>query len=283
MKRIDSHQHFWQLSRNDYAWLTKDLDILYRDFLPDDIKHELSYANVSETILVQAAETLAETEFLFHNAFKQKFISGVVGWVDMEHPEVLKQLSWFMENPYFKGIRPMIQDIDDVDWMLKPELTPVFKFLENNSLSFDALVLPKHLANLQELITRHPKLRVVIDHGGKPQISKALGVDIENSVNRQWAEDIEQLAKNKNVFSKLSGLVTEAGDKASYADIEPYMSHLLNCFGADKLMWGSDWPVVNLTSDFYTWFEITSTFIKKFTRFEQQSIWAGTAKKFYQL
>lgn len=283
MKRIDSHHHFWQLSRGDYSWLTEDLGVLYRDFLPVDIQSELSYANVSDTILVQAADTLAETDFMFRQADKSSFVSGVVGWVDMECPEVLQQLSLFMKNPFFKGIRPMIQDIDDVDWMLKPELTPIFKFLEDNAISFDALVLPKHLLNLQKLLVLHPKLRVVIDHGGKPEIAKAVGIDISNSVNREWAEEIEQLAQNSNVFCKLSGLVTEAGDKATYADIEPYMSHLLNCFGANKLMWGSDWPVVNLTSDYSTWVDIASSFIQQLSIEEQQNIWSGTAKKFYRL
>jgi L-fuconolactonase len=283
MNRIDSHQHFWQLSRGDYSWLTKDLGVLYRDFLPVDIKSELSYANVSNTILVQAADTLAETDFMFSQASISDFVSGIVGWVDMECPKVLLQISKFMENPYFKGIRPMIQDIEDVDWMLKPELTPIFNFLEDNELSFDALVLPKHLQNLQCLLAQHPKLRVVIDHGGKPEIAKALGCDISNSVNRKWAEDIEQLAKNNNVFCKLSGLLTEAGDKASYADIEPYMAHLLNCFGASKLMWGSDWPVVNLTSDYSTWVDIASNFIQQRPIEEQQNIWSGAAKNFYRL
>ncbi|MDO7085515.1 amidohydrolase family protein [Pseudocolwellia sp. AS88] len=283
MKRIDSHHHFWQLSRGDYSWLTKDLGVLYRDYLAVDIRNELTYANVSETILVQAADTVAETEFMFLNAYTQNFISGVVGWVDMESSNVFEQLSWFMENPYFKGIRPMIQDIENVDWMLKPELTPVFKFLEDNDLSFDALVLPKHLANLKELLTRHPKLRVVIDHGGKPEISKALGVDIAKSVNRQWAQDIEELAKNTNVFCKLSGLVTEAGSTATYNDIEPYMAHLFKCFGVNKLMWGSDWPVVNINSDYATWIDIASTFIEKLTRQQQVSIWSGAAKRFYKL
>jgi L-fuconolactonase len=283
MNRIDSHQHFWQLSRGDYSWLTKDLGVLYRDFLPVDIRSELSYANVSNTVVVQAADTLAETDFMFSLADTNSFVSGVVGWVDMECPKVLLQLSKFMENPYFKGIRPMIQDIEDVDWMLKPELTPIFNFLEDNELSFDALVLPKHLQNLQCLLARHPKLRVVIDHGGKPEIAKALGCDISNSVNQQWAEDIEQLAKNNNVFCKLSGLLTEAGDKASYADIEPYMTHLLNCFGASKLMWGSDWPVVNLTSDYSTWVDIASNFIQQRPIEEQRNIWSGAAKNFYRL
>jgi L-fuconolactonase len=283
MQRIDSHQHFWQLSRGDYSWLTEDLGVLYRDFLPVDIKSELLSADVSDTIVVQAADTLAETDFMFSQADKNSFVSGVVGWIDRECPEALQQLSRFMENPYFKGIRPMIQDIDDVDWMLKPELTPIFKFLEDNALSFDALVLPKHLENLQKLLARHPELRVVVDHGGKPDIAKALDFDISNSVNRQWAEDIEQLAKNSNVFCKLSGLLTEAGDKATYADIEPYMSHLLKCFGANKLMWGSDWPVVNLTSDYSTWVDIASSFIQQQPIEDQQNIWSGTAKNFYRL
>lgn len=283
MKRIDSHQHFWQIKRGDYDWLTKELGALYRDYLPIDLKHHLTQANVSQTIVVQAAETLAETEFMFSHANRFQFIGGVVGWVDMEAGNVIKQLSWFLENPYFKGIRPMIQNIDDVDWMLKPELTPVFKFLEQHNLSFDALVTPKHLANLQILVSRHPRLRLVIDHGGKPNIAGALGQDIAESENKQWAEDIEQLSRYKNVFCKLSGFLTEAGQGAEYNDIAPYMSHLFDCFGAKKLMWGSDWPVVNLTSDFSTWFDIASKFIKQKEHSEQQRIWSGTAKQFYRL
>lgn len=283
MQRIDSHQHFWQLSRGDYTWLTKDLGNLYRDYLPHDIKKELEYAQVSDTVLIQATDTTAETEFLFANAYNHSFIAGVVGWVDMESPNALDQLSWLMQNPYFKGIRPMIQDIDDVDWLLKPELTPVFNFLAQNGLSFDALVLPKHLANLQVLINRHTQLNVVIDHGGKPNIKDALGKPLSESVNKQWAEDIAELAKHENVHCKLSGLVTEAGEKANYSDIERYMSHLYQCFGAKKLMWGSDWPVVNLTSDYSTWLDIADTFIKKLPIAEQNSIWADNTRSFYGL
>jgi len=133
------------------------------------------------------------------------------------------------------------------------------------------------------LLIRHPKLKVVIDHGGKPQIAKALGMEIEYSVNQEWAVNMKQLSKNKNVFCKLSGLVTEAGSDANFGDIEPYMAHLHNCFGATRLMWGSDWPVVNLTSDYYSWFEIATTFINKLPIKEQESIWSGAAKKFYKL
>lgn len=283
MKRIDCHQHFWKLSRGDYTWLTPELETLYRDFLPSDIQSELANANVSETILVQAAPTIAESEYMLSLASSHTFIKGVVAWVDMESADVLTQLSTFMKYPAFKGIRPMIQDIDDVDWLLKPTLTPVFSFLEDNDLSFDALVLPKHLDNLQRLILRHPKLRVVIDHAAKPQIAAALGEDIASSVNRQWAQDIKELAKHENVFCKLSGLLTEAGDNAVYKDLEPYMTHVFRCFGANKLMWGSDWPVVNLTSDYATWFDIASAFIGRLTSSEQQSIWSGAANEFYRL
>lgn len=283
MKRTDSHQHFWQLSRGDYSWLTPEAGILYRDFAPADLKGELRAANVTETVLIQAADTLEETEFLLSLADKHEFITGVVGWVDMEQPEVISQLLKLMENPYFKGVRPMVQDIENDNWLLKPELTPVFEFLEEHSLSFDALVLPKHLANLHILLLRHPRLKVVIDHGAKPRIAEALSMPVTQSVNKQWAEDIAQLAKNKNVYCKLSGLVTEAGSEANESIVHLYIKYLYQCFGANKLMWGSDWPVVNLTSDYMTWFDIASGFIEQLPLNEQQSIWSETAEDFYRL
>ncbi|QBY03565.1 amidohydrolase [Thalassotalea sp. HSM 43] len=283
MKRIDSHQHFWQVDRGDYSWLTPDLTVLYKDHLPADIQSHLSQANISQTILVQAADTLAETEFLLQLAEQHEFIAGVVGWVDMESDDCIEVLKQLKQNPYFKGIRPMIQDIADDAWMLNPELTPVFEALVELDLTFDALVLPKQLANLKVLLNRHPNLSVVIDHGAKPKIVEAIGKPIESSINKQWAIDMKELSGFANVYCKLSGLLTEAGEQPTYDSIKPYMSHLLHCFGAHRLMWGSDWPVVNLAGDYQAWTDHVTTFVEQLSEQEQALIFSGVAEQFYRI
>ncbi|MDG1731383.1 MAG: amidohydrolase family protein [Thalassotalea sp.] len=273
--RIDAHQHFWQVSRGDYDWLTPELETLYKDFLPADIKPLLDQAQVAKTILVQAAETTAETDFMLKLAAENDFIAGVVGWVDMESAQGLIDLQRLSQNPLFKGIRPMLQEIEDINWVLKPEFAPIFAMLVDKNLTFDALVLPKHLDVLHTLIKRYPKLKVVIDHGAKPTITTGLTQD--------WYEKIAEIASNSLVHCKLSGLVTEAGDNPELATLSPYMHHLLACFGAERLMWGSDWPVVNLSASYPSWVEQVETFVKPLTTQEQQNIWATTAQKFYTI
>ena len=240
--RIDSHQHFWQLSRGDYSWLTPELELLYKDFLPDELAPILGKYQVNKTILVQAATTTAETEFMLQVATETEFVAGVVGWVDMESINAIAQLDHFSQNPYFKGIRPMIQEIEDVNWMLKPSLAPVFDFLIAKELTFDALVLPQHLDALYILLKRHPALKVVIDHGAKPSIL--------NNSSPEWFDKIASIASETSAFCKLSGLVTEAGVNPNFEQLAPYMEHLLVCFGSERLMWGSDWPVVETSSNY---------------------------------
>jgi L-fuconolactonase len=279
MVRIDSHQHFWQLSRGDYAWLTPELEVLYKDFLPDDLAPLLEQSQVNKTILVQAATTTAETDFMLKVASETEFVAGVVGWVDMECLNALAHIEHFSQTPYFKGIRPMIQEIEDNDWMLKPELAPVFELLIAKRLTFDALVLPQHLDALYILLKRYPALKVVIDHGGKPAIADS----IANNSSSLWYEKTAKIASETTAFCKLSGLVTEAGVDPNYEQLAPYMEHLLVCFGAKRLMWGSDWPVVNLSSNYSKWTKQVETFVEALTATEQQSIWSTTAQKFYKI
>ena len=272
---IDSHQHFWQLSRGDYDWLTPELELLYRDFLPSDLSSVLEECDVSNTILVQAAPTVEETEFMLKLADNTDFVIGVVGWVDMASDNAISQLETFSQNSFFKGIRPMLQDIDDVEWMLKPELAPVFEYLIDKGLTFDALVLPKHLDALYSLLKKYPKLKVVIDHGAKPPI--------EEGSSQEWFEKISLIASETTAYCKLSGLVTEAGINPHFDQLAPYMEHLLICFGYERLMWGSDWPVVNLSSSYQTWLKQTQDFLSPLSKNEQQLILAGNAQNFYQL
>jgi len=275
MFRIDSHQHLWQLSRGDYSWLTPEQTLLYRDFLPDDLAPLLEKSQVNRTILVQAAATTAETAFMLNIAHQTDFVAGVVGWINMDSDNALAHLEHFSHSSYFKGIRPMIQDIEDVNWMLKEELAPVFEMLIAKDLTFDALVLPQHLDALHTLLKRYPDLNVVIDHGAKPEIS--------TNSSPQWFDKIALIANETSALCKLSGLVTEASVNPSFEQLNPYMEHLLVCFGAERLMWGSDWPVVNLSSDYSTWIQQVETFVELLTAKEQKSIWSNTAEKFYRI
>ena len=222
MTRIDAHQHFWTLARGDYGWLTPDLAPIYRDFGPADLAPLLDEAGIDGTILVQAAPTVAETQFLLSIAEETPFVKGVVGWVDFEAPDAPDRIAALATHPALVGLRPMIQDIADPDWMLRDGLTPAFEALQRHELTFDALTLPRHLGPLRALLARHPRMRVVIDHGSKPPI-RDRAID-------DWARDIAGLAADTAAFCKLSGLVTEAPSGWSVEDLGPYVDHCLCIF-----------------------------------------------------
>ena len=275
MQRIDAHQHFWLLERGDYNWLTPELSTLYRDYLIDDLQPLLDKNRVHKTILVQAADSLNETNFMLDLADKNEVIGGVIGWIDMLGKEASSQLLQLANYPKFKGIRPMLQDIEDPTWMLNDKLTPIFQALIDNNLIFEALVKPIHLPYLNQLLVQHPGLKVVIDHGAKPNISSGQIKD--------WESWIQNIAENHPVYCKLSGLLTEAKQPATYADVYPYMQHLLNTFGHQRLMFGSDWPVLNLASDYTSWVNYVENFLCDLTLEQQRAVWHDNANKFYEL
>jgi L-fuconolactonase len=250
---IDAHQHFLQLERGDYGWLTPDLASLYRDFMPDDLAPHLLQHDIDGTILVQAAPTPAETEFLLDIADKTSFVLGVVGWTDFAAKSAASDIARLAKHPKLVGIRPMIQDIADDDWMLRSDLTPAFEAMIQCDLTFDALVLPRHLSQLRKLLSRHPSLRTVIDHGAKPDISGGQFDD--------WANDIAVIAKESRAYCKLSGLLTGAGKDWTITDFAPYVAHLLEHFGPERLVWGSDWPVLTMAASYGIWIEVTASLI----------------------
>lgn len=273
--RIDAHQHFWALERGDYGWLTPELTAIYRDFLPDDLAPQLQAAGVDGTVLVQAAPTVAETEFLLSLADRNSFIKGVVGWVDFESPASVEHINRYMQHPAFVGLRPLIQDIEDPGWMLRDDLEPVFDALIDRDLTFDALTLPRHLPNLRKLLARHPDMRVVIDHGSKPLI--------RDGIISGWAEDMAALARDTNAFCKMSGLVTEAKADWTVDDLRPYVDHLLEHFGPRRLLWGSDWPVLELASDYARWVAVTDDLLSGVDGNGRAAILGGNAKHAYRL
>lgn len=275
MTRIDAHQHFWSLARGDYGWLTPEMEPIYRDFLPGDLKPLLAGAGIDGTILVQAAPTVAETEFMLGLAREETFIRGVVGWVDFEDPRAPDEIARLAKQSALVGLRPMIQDIADDDWMLGEGLVTTFGALISADLTFDALTLPRHLPALRELLARHPNMRTVIDHGSKPLI--------RDGITNGWDLDMAALASETSAFCKLSGLVTEARADWTVDDLRPYVEHLLDTFGPDRLVWGSDWPVCTLASSYGRWVEVTGELLSGLAEDETSAILGGNAARAYRM
>jgi L-fuconolactonase len=270
---IDAHQHFWQLSRADYGWLTPEMKPLYRDFMPDDLVSHLTRHKIDGTILVQAAPTAAETTFLLKIADETPTVLGVVGWVDFTLPSAASDIARLARHPKLVGLRPMIQDIVDDDWMLRPDLTPAFQAMIDADLTFDALVLPRHLPNLHKLLKRHPKLRTVIDHGAKP--------DIAGGMFEEWSEQVALIANETGAYCKLSGLLTEASDNWTAADVAPYVTHLNTHFGSQRLVWGSDWPVLTIAASYGIWFDMARAFFPKTA--EKDAVFGSNAVELYKI
>src|SRR5262245_14271412 len=236
-RRVDAHQHFWRLARGDYGWLTPALAPIYRDFEPADLEPLLGQTGVDGTVIVQAAPTVAETRFLLDIARTTPFVAGVVGWAPLDAPDAPDIVAALARDPHLRGLRPMIHDLPDVDWMLSPDVARGLGAIEAADLTFDALVRPRHLPNLRRLLARHPGLRVVIDHAAKPEIPAGR--------REPWAENMAALARETRAWVKLSGLVTEDGPEWSIDRLRPYVDHLLETFGPDRMIFGSDWPVLS--------------------------------------
>jgi L-fuconolactonase len=273
--RIDAHMHLWRLARGDYDWITPDLAPLRRDFEPEHARPVLDACGIEGAVLVQAAPTVAETRFLLDHAAREPWVKGVVGWADMaagDAPDVLAQLA---RDRRLVGIRPMIHDIADLHWMLRRELAPTFRTLVELDLTFDALVRPPHLANLLELLTRHEDLRAVVDHAAKPYIAAG---ELE-----PWASEMAALARHTHAFCKLSGLITEAGPGWTAAGLQPYVDVLLETFGPERLVWGSDWPVVTLAGDYRGWHETARRCLAGLDPLALAAVFGGNAARAYRL
>ena len=271
--RIDAHQHFWHVARGDYAWLTPGLGAIYRDFDPEDLAPHLAAHGIAASILVQAAPTHAETVFLLDLAHKTAFVAGVVGWTEFAAPDADATIARLAADPLLVGLRPMVQDIADDDWLTRAQLAPAFDAMIAHQLVFDALLTPRHLQRLIPVLERHPHLRVIVDHAAKPAIGA--GADAA------WRSDIAAVAQFPNVACKLSGLVTEAPANWIVDDLRPYAEHLLTCFGAERLIWGSDWPVVNLAADYGRWISTAEQLLAGLDASAQSQVFGGNAVGMY--
>ncbi len=272
--RVDAHHHVWQLARGDYGWLTPDLKPIYRDFGLADVEPHLAAAGIRRTILVQAAPTEAETRFMLDVARASGgLVAGVVGWCDLAAGAAA--VDALAEDPLLVGLRPMIHDIPDPDWMLQPALDPALRRMAERGLVFDALVRPVHLDPLRRFLDRHPDLTVVIDHGAKPKISAAR--------MQPWADRMADIARDGRAWCKLSGLVTEAAKAWTVDDLRPYVDHLLACFGPERLIWGSDWPVVDLAGGYDSWWAATEALLGGIDPADRDRILGGNAIAAYGL
>jgi L-fuconolactonase len=274
MHRIDAHQHFWRIDRGDYGWLNaSEHPDICRDFLPADLAPLLERHGIDKTILVQAAPTFAETEFLLEIAASTPFVAGVVGWVDLTAADAPSRIERLARHDKLVGLRPMLQDIPDVEWMLRPDVATAVDAMARCGLRFDALVLPKHLPVLGRFLDRHPELPVVIDHGAKP--------DIVHGALKPWAEALRAIAQRGNTFCKLSGLASEAGPGWTTAQLAPYIESLVECFGPRRLMWGSDWPVLNEVGRYDAWLDAAASSTTRLSQADQALVYAGNAAHFY--
>ncbi len=274
MLRIDAHQHFWSLSRGDYGWLTPALTPIYRDFSPNDLAPFLNARGIDRTILVQAAPTFAETLYLLELAERAPFVAGVVGWIDFDAVDAASTVAKVAaEHPLLVGVRPMLHDIADDDWLLRPNLAAAFDAMTELRLVFDALARRQHLPRVQKICERHPDLTVVIDHIAKPPIRERL-LD-------PWRADIAAVARCSNTVCKLSGIATEATPDWTVDDIKPYVDHVFEVFGPQRLVWGSDWPVVDLAGGYARWWDTTTALLEPLDAAARDAILGGTAARIY--
>ena len=279
---IDAHQHFWQIGKHDCTWPTRDLTAIYRDFGLEDLLPLTKFAGVTGSVVVQSQESDADTDYLLALAEQSDFIKAVVGWVDLAAPAAPARIARLAAQPNLRGLRPMLQGLPDDGWILRPELEPAIAAMKEHQLAFDALVYTRHLPYLEQFARRHPDLPIVIDHAAKPAVIAS------DRPAEDWCNAISSIAELANVHCKISGLPTEAGRDQGLAELLPYIQHLLGVFGAERLMWGSDWPVIGLApnkqlSTYKNWLDLVCHALAGCKMSEIESVFIGTSLRFYRI
>ncbi len=273
---IDAHQHFWTYNPREYAWIDDSMASLRRDFSPGDLRKELERNGFQGCVAIQARQTLEETRWLLELAERHPFILGVVGWVDLRSPQVRSQLELFAGHPRLVGIRHIVQSEPDDRFLLQPEFLRGIGLLEEFALAYDILIYPRHLPVAVQFVKRFERQRFVLDHLAKPSI--------KSSSLQPWARHVRELAAFPNVFCKLSGLVTEA-DWRNWRpdDFKPYLDVAFECFGASRLMIGSDWPVCLLAGTYGRVKQIIIDYLRDRPDAEKEKILGANAADFYGL
>lgn len=271
---IDAHQHFWRIDRPEVGWPTADMPALYRSFDADDLREAAAGTNLAGTVLVQSQPDDRDTDWLCTLAADEPLVRAVVGWADLIAQDAPRRIAALGARPKLRGLRPMLQALPTA-WIEQPALTPALRAMADAGLSFDALVLPHQLPALERFARAWPQIPMVIDHGGKPAVGSAAGWP-------DWSDAIARLAALPHVHAKLSGLLTEAPPGAEDAMLAPYVAHLVDCFGPDRLMWGSDWPVVTVDASYREWLD-RAVALTGLHHVARDAVLGGTASRFYRL
>ncbi|QGQ96111.1 amidohydrolase [Paenibacillus psychroresistens] len=274
--RIDAHQHYWQLSRGDYGWLTPEAGDLHQDYLPKQLAPLLQQHNIDKSIVVQAASTIAETEFLLELCQQEINLAGVVGWLDLESENFAEQLRRLMHNPYFIGVRPSFRKNERGEFILNQRIIDSLELLAERNIPIDLLIESQQLVQITDIIKSIPQLRAVLNHLGNP----AMG-DNKSDV---WWNDLEGISKLENVYCKLSGMVTRIiGEQDPAASLQPYVQHVLNCFGTERVMYGSDWPVCLLACSYEETINVLYKTLPNLSEKQLNQIFGLNAERFYRL
>jgi L-fuconolactonase len=273
---IDSHQHFWKYDPVRYNWIDDSMAVLQKDFLPSDLAPILEKNHVDGCVAVQADQSERETGFLLQLAGENKFIKGVVGWVDLRAEDVNKRLAHFSQNEKLKGVRHIVQEEPDPEFLLRKDFQNGIKYLAGFGLTYDILVYPHQLAAAVLLSRAFPEQKFVLDHIAKPRISEEL--------DQEWVNNIKELASNPNVSCKVSGMVTETTNfQWQQEDFSPFMDVVLDAFGWQRIMYGSDWPVCLLGGKYKEVLNIVKDYISKLSNNERAGIMGLNAIDFYSL
>ncbi len=272
---IDAHQHYWRMDRGVYDWIDESISGLRRDYLPVHLEHYLAPLGIDGTILVQASETVTENGFLLEVAEASERVCGIVAWLDLESPDAVATLEQLSRTSLVKGVRPVLQGIEETDWILRPRVLDALRHLPDLGLRFDALIVPRHLDTIATLIDRVPELSIVVDHAAKPIIANGASPDVH------WKRGMARLAESENVHCKLSGIAFEQGRGWTTQGLRPVSDHLLATFGPERLMWGSDWPVLEHVGSYLQWFDCVKGLISDCDATGQAAILGETAARFY--
>ena len=276
MMRIDSHQHFWRYSPKEHTWMSDEMSALKRDFLPPDLRPQLRSSKFEGSVAVQARQSLDETLWLLELANQYRFIRAVVGWVDLRSEELPSRLESLAEHPKLAGVRHVVQDEPDDDFLLRPDFRRGISHLREFNLTYDLLLYPIHLPAAIKLAAEFPDQPFVLDHIAKPKIAEHL--------LSPWREHIKALAALPNVCCKLSGMVTEAKwGQWRDEDFTPYLDTIFGAFGSKRLMIGSDWPVCTLSGDYSQTVHIVIDYLRQFSEEEQAAVLGGNCARFYQI
>ena len=276
MSIIDAHQHFWRYDAAEYDWIDDSMTVLRRDFLPDEAQREMARTGIDACVAVQARQSVEETRWLLSLADAHPHIAGVVGWFDLQSPDVWVQLDRFAAHPKLVGVRHIVQGEADDRFLLRPAFRRGIAQLEAFGLAYDLLIYPRHLPIAAEFVSQFERQRFVLDHLGKP--------DIRGGERLAWARDLRRLAGYPNVYAKLSGLVTEADrERWTPAQMRPYLDIAFECFGAERLMIGSDWPVCTVAADYAQTMGVMSDYVSALDSANRDDVLGGTAQRFWNL